>query len=444
MRLVTPSLTIAENDGFNQDIFERKFFAVALTNIIKNSNDPLVIGLDGNWGEGKTTFVKMWQQHLTSEQIPNIYIDAFSNDHTDDAFMVVASAITDYAKINATPEKTKELIYKTKKVGAQLITWGAKVSIKALTLGIIKETDIDDLSRIGDDISEGFSSAAEKLIEEKLNNHKQDIESIESFKAFLSTLPKNLNPTAEKPTLTVIIDELDRCRPSFAIEILEKIKHLFSVENITFILVINKKQIEESIRSTYGANIDAHTYLQKFINIETRLPKRTNEYNNDISIYCEKLQELHGISFNGNRDLTKTMAALGNHFQLSLRQLEKSYSNVVLTYMAFSNPANTYIALVSFFSILKVINPDLFIKISKDNASLDEIQNLFADIKQQHNSVYITSTLELLNFCFMSNDDYNKLSQNDRTRRFEQGFNVERRKDVATSYITPLLHFTFS
>lgn len=444
MRLVTPPLALNENDSFIDDIFERKPFAIAITNIIKNSNDPLVISLDGSWGEGKSTFVRMCQQHLNSEYIPNIYIDAFENDHTDDAFMVVASAITDYVKTHAEKDTAKELITKTKKVGAQLLTWGAKIGIKALTLGVIKESDIEDFSKIGEDISDSLSSTAESFIEEKLNNHKKDIESVEAFKKFLSALPRHFTSREDAPPLTIIIDELDRCRPSFAIEMLEKIKHLFSVENIVFILVMNKKQIEESIKSTYGANIDAHTYLQKFINLDSSLPKRTGDYDNDISIYCKKLQTLHEIPNHGNNDLARVMSALGNHFQLSLRQLEKSYSNVVLTYMAFSRPANTYISLISFFSIIKVINPELFQKISTDNIESEEILSLFSNIRQHHNSSYVESTAELLRFCFLEPEEYDKLPYSDRLRRFEEALWSGRRKEIAMAYVTPLSHFTFS
>jgi predicted KAP-like P-loop ATPase len=62
-----------------------------------------------------------------------------------------------------------------------------------------------------------------------------------------------------------VIDELDRCRPPFAPEVLENIKHLFSVPNIVFILSMNRSQIEESIRCEYGTQVHASKYLQKFV-----------------------------------------------------------------------------------------------------------------------------------------------------------------------------------
>ncbi len=117
MKLVATPLFTTNSANFDGDLFKRKDFGISLLNIIRNSTDPLVIGLDANWGEGKTTFVKMWQGLLNEQALPSIYIDAFANDHTDDAFMVVASAITDYVSITLPESKKTELIDKTKKVG---------------------------------------------------------------------------------------------------------------------------------------------------------------------------------------------------------------------------------------------------------------------------------------------------------------------------------------
>ena len=72
--------------------------------------------------------------------------------------------------------------------------------------------------------------------------------------------PSKENP----PQLIFIIDELDRCKPTFALEIIEKIKHIFSVPGIHFLIVTHLKQLENSVRYSYGADIDSQTDLQKF------------------------------------------------------------------------------------------------------------------------------------------------------------------------------------
>ncbi len=137
---------------------------------------------------------------------------------------------------------------------------------------------------------------AEKFIEERISSHAKDVALIQSFKEMLSELPSKLQEDNEERPLVIIIDELDRCKPTFAVEMIEKIKHLFSVQHIVFVVVMNKSQLEESIKCIYGQNIDAYTYLQKFIHLEMRLPKRTGErFENDLVTYSNKLFELHEI-----------------------------------------------------------------------------------------------------------------------------------------------------
>nr|WP_282103389.1 P-loop NTPase fold protein [Halomonas getboli] len=256
---------------------DRKGYGEALRNLVDSSSDALVLSLDGKWGEGKTTFVKMWQGLLSESNIPNLYIDAFANDHVDDAFITVASAITNYAEKNIIKDhrgKLTELKDKSKEVGGQLLSWSAKIGVKAATLGIIKDSDIDELKDIKGDLSKTASDLVAGFVEERIAAHSNDIELIKSFRALLSELPSKLQSEDSKP-IVIIIDELDRCKPTFAVDVVEKVKHLFSVENVVFLLVMNKAQLEESIKSVYGQNIDAHTYLQKFVNIEAKLPKHT-------------------------------------------------------------------------------------------------------------------------------------------------------------------------
>lgn len=317
MKLVTPPLAAEDVDGFGKDILKRQEFGEAILNLVTRSTDELVISLDGKWGEGKTTFVKMWQGHLKEKGIPSIYIDAFQNDYTEDAFISIASAITSYVdQHSAESEKSTEFKDKAKKVGVRLLTWTAKIGIKAATLGIIKESDIQALTEIGSDVAAATSETIADLVKERLNSHSKETEVIQSFRESLSDLPASLMNNSSG-RLVIVIDELDRCKPTFAVEILEKIKHLFSVKNVVFLLVMNKQQLEEAIKSVYGAKIDAHTYLQKFINVETSIPKRVaDRHNNDIKIYVQKLLQLHEIETWGD-GLLRRLRALTRRFEIS-------------------------------------------------------------------------------------------------------------------------------
>jgi predicted KAP-like P-loop ATPase len=257
MKLVTPAILVENMDSFKNDLLDRKGYGENLRNLIARTHDELVISLHGKWGEGKTTFVKMWQGLLNESNIPNLYIDAFSIDYVDDAFISIVSEITSYAESNINKEFKESLIeFKDKavKIGGHLLSWSAKIAVKAATLGIIKNSDLEELNEIKDVLSTDASGIVSKFVEERISSHSKNVALIQSFKELLSILPSKLDKTDNKP-LVIIIDELDRCRPNFAVEVLEKIKHLFSVKNIVFVLVMNKYQLEESIKNIYGQDI---------------------------------------------------------------------------------------------------------------------------------------------------------------------------------------------
>jgi predicted KAP-like P-loop ATPase len=214
MRIVAPSLVVEGTDAFENDCLDRKKYGEQLRDLVLQTDDELVIALSGQWGEGKTTFVKMWQGLLAESKIPSIYIDAFANDYIDDAFISVASAITGFVSENIekdSAEKLSDLKEKTKKVGAQILSWSAKIGIKAATLGIIREADIEELKDIKADLSKDMSNLIGGFIEERLESHSKDIELIQSFRELLSDMPSRLEGNEGNP-LVIIIDELDRCR----------------------------------------------------------------------------------------------------------------------------------------------------------------------------------------------------------------------------------------
>ena len=425
MRLVTPSLVVQENDSFTNDLLGRKAYGEALLNLVVRSSDELVISLDGKWGEGKTTFIKMWQGLLSENGIPNIYIDAFSNDYLDDAFISVISEITFFSEkhiVKDHQEKIEELKKKSKKIGVQLLSWSTKLGIKAATLGIIKDADIEELKDIKSDISKSFSTLVSDFIEERINSHSKDVALIESFKELLSSLPAKLVKDEEKP-LIVIIDELDRCKPTFAVDLVEKIKHLFSVKNVVFILVMNKSQLEESIKSVYGQNIDAHTYLQKFINIETKLPKRTSErHDNDLKKYSGKLFKLHELETWGDeRNIIDCIEPLATHFNLSLRQLEKVYTNLAVFYGSSSENHLRLVPVIVFLAVLKVINPYLFERLLYNKSSYTELitELNFTDINEyEENNHSLYWIMNWIRYASLSEKEFNELPQDDEIKKY--------------------------
>src|SRR5690606_32523872 len=117
---------------------------IGLTNLIRVVDDPLVIALDAPWGSGKTTFVKMLAGHLRNEGHPVIYFDAFANDHISDAFVAIAGEVVALSKRleKQSSPAHKHFLEKAAKAGRSLLRSGAKIGVKAATLGILDAADV--------------------------------------------------------------------------------------------------------------------------------------------------------------------------------------------------------------------------------------------------------------------------------------------------------------
>lgn len=276
------------------DLWDRERLGNQLTNYVDRLNCGAVLALDARWGEGKTWFVRHWAKHLSDTKHNVIYLDAFANDYLDDPFLVIASEIA--AKLDRTADK--RLVYQFKKAAAVmqqgLLTLAptliASMISCAITGGIIPFIKIDSeqiKDKIDDAIDKVTDNIGEKVteaIQNKIDSYEEEKNSLLAFKNTLSELAESL----EKP-LVFIIDELDRCRPDFAIRLIERIKHFFDIPKIIFVLVMDKTQFSKVICHNYGYDEKlGEEYLDKFVDFTIRLKSTLNE----PDFYAEVIKHL--------------------------------------------------------------------------------------------------------------------------------------------------------
>ena len=429
MKLIVPPVKIDKEDPFKYDVLHRRQFGTSLLNLVSRIDEAFVISIDAQWGEGKTTFVKMWQGLLHQNDIQSIYFDAFANDFVDDPFIAVASEIAQLAedefRTNKSRRKKLEAFKKSASiVGGQLLTLTAKVAIKAATLGAIKDSDFEELKEIKDDLAKGASDIFGKLIEDRISSYKGEVESITAFQSTLKELAAEINKASKKP-LVIIIDELDRCKPTYAVELVEKIKHLFAVENVVFCLVMHKAQLEESVRCVYGQNIDANTYLKKFIHLECALPKTIEPYGvNDYEQYCQHLHALLELETTSKSDLIDSLVALSQHRQLSLRQLERAFTLIAIFYGSINENTLRLSPVIAFLAITKVLSSVLYADLKANKASWDDAKRFlgFPDEKPAGmENRRLFSTGQWIKFFLLSKSEYEALDAQDEIRLFERG-----------------------
>jgi len=396
MRLLPASPEIGPNTGFDPkiDIFERKVFGIGLGNLLSNVEDPLVLVLDSQWGSGKTTFTKMWAGYLREQRFPVIYFDAFANDFMSDAFTAIAGEVLSIANETLGKDKASYQKYLENAIGAGkvLLRSDIKIGAKAATLGALSDKDLGELQAITEDVANEAADITDAYLKEHLEKHTEQKLSIENFRTSLSSLAKGMgaqidpqeegSKKASKP-LIFIIDELDRCKPTFALSLLESIKHFFAVQGVHFVLVTHLKQLENCVRYSYGPEIDASTYLQKFYNISVSFPY-IDENRSDVKKYLSHLEK--NIPATGNSAQLKSalihkIGIIAERNALSLRTVERVISCVSLM-LAYTGERNLRLQpLIAGLCVLKVCKPELYEKAAKGRLRYKDIQ-LFLGLEE--------------------------------------------------------------
>jgi len=299
----------------DRDEFQRKPIAEKVINLLESDIQVSPMIIDGNWGTGKTEFCRK-MIHLVESGDSNlrpVYIDAFKADHADEPLMTLLSTI-----LKLLPEAKRPSLMKA---ALPVARFAAKTGLKAGVSWILRQDATDVAEDFTSDLKNAGDEAVNYAVESLLIDHVEAEERIE-------TLKQALQKIAEDSPIVIFVDELDRCRPDFAVSMLESIKHVFDVENIQFVLVTNSEQLRASINHCYGAAIEAQRYLDKFIAFSFRLPEsfKPNGYH-AISVSINHMRKLvanseqlsSGLNKEGHLDF---LDLLIRENQLSLREVE--------------------------------------------------------------------------------------------------------------------------
>lgn len=244
---------------------------------LENNSDYIQrIFIDAPWGMGKTYFVKSLEELISyknlarrnskAREIKFITINAWETDYFSDPMKSIIGEIVENISLsNNVIEKVDELIdTKPKKIMQFFANFGLD------KIGVNEERK--------DELKDIF-----------FNSTSVDISNIKEYSQYKKTVKSFKEALSRSTSLKVIlIDELDRCKPNYAIELLETVKHFFGVKNLIFIFLVNKKQLKESIGKT---DDNCTEYFEKFFDIQFKLPEL--EYEDFIEIEYNKYNDIH-------------------------------------------------------------------------------------------------------------------------------------------------------
>jgi len=327
MQIKPNEIEIDETTPFANDLLDRKSEIQNLTPIILNVEGPLVLSLDSPWGTGKTTFIKFWRAYLQHEQKQSIYFNAWETDYAEDPLIVMVSELDKWVKANKKPPLISQWTATVKKILPGITKRAVIAGVKAVTLGTL-EVD-KQIEGVTADLMGGLTN-------DLLDNFNKQSKATNEFKKIVETVLEDLS--GNQKNLIIFIDELDRCRPTYAIELLERIKHLFDIKQLVFVLSTDMTQLAHSIRGVYGHQFDAKKYLQRFIDLDYSLKQPDKKYYIQSQLNCIHFANRERPYIQEN--ITELCYLMAKRFDLKLRDINLLLTRISL--ISCSIPLNEH------------------------------------------------------------------------------------------------------
>lgn len=325
------------NDKLNRGTYAKNLKQIILScDSYPRSNDNLsyVIGINAPWGTGKTTFNQMminylkgkWDSTCTLDSelkaTETIYYDAWKNDFWNNAFEPLFDCIIQSPSIAKTTEEYDiKSIFKNL---AEIVALGVK--------GVLSQK-LDEF--IGSDTISEIIRKSKNILDNGFNTNYQTNSFFpdyclfhEAIELLRSILSKSIE---EAGKIVVFIDELDRCKPTFAVQTLEIVKHLFNIEGLVFVFSLDINQLSHSVKSVYGNDFNSVGYLERFFNYITVLPQ--NNFSNGIESFLKEYK-LDSI----NSEIKKRFQEILMSFCLSLREMRQVISSYFVLRSTVLNP----------------------------------------------------------------------------------------------------------
>ena len=237
--------------------------------LLSEQKQGRVFALDGKWGYGKTYILEQLEKKLEVLQNEETQDDRFyvfhyncwQYDYYEEPVVAIVSAMLDKCGGKSEKEKAQKVI---KEIAGQIVK-----------------------NKIGIDLVETHDNISKK--------EQFQFDEMFGFKTTLDYTRKKICELAKDKTVLLVVDELDRCMPEYAIKVLERLHHMFEgLDNVIVLLAIDSTQLEHSVKEIYGEQVDTERYLRKFISFRVKLDtgKIQNQILNNYGYYFYEFENL--------------------------------------------------------------------------------------------------------------------------------------------------------
>lgn len=329
-----------------------------------------VLNIDASWGQGKTYFMTNWAAQLRQENYRVAIIDAWATDYAEDPLIAV---ISELIKLTSTGGKTQKTARAFASASARIATSVVKHAGVAVINRALGEDGKTLIGSIGSDLATGaakaaedtFSAAAEAAGRNMIKRFEDGAATLGSFKNKLGDIVR-----AGETPLFIFIDELDRCRPSYAIAMLERIKHIFEVPGVVFVVATDTDQLSHSITAVYGSQFNGRGYLQRFFDRRYVFaePDKTAFLRSEIERRSIRVSKWNSPPAN---DHLAFLAQLSTDFNLNLRDMMKVVDLLSTATTMWEHPVRLQLLYLAPLAIGFVRNHQMWEQLSRRSISRD-------------------------------------------------------------------------
>ena len=389
IRIQPLDVEVPPDEPFKHDLLGRQEPAEVLTHLLGSIEGPCVLTIDGAWGSGKTTFLTMWTKHLINQGFPVVQFNAWETDYSTTPFISLASELSkglkqweaDGAWATKLRDASERIIPSLKPLaGMAAFATATAMGLDPTAIALLPQL----MASLGRQQFDAFPEAQQ---------------SVQDFKATFEEVAAGVAAKRRGRPLIVAIDELDRCRPTFAIELLETAKHLFMVDHVVFVLAMNRQELCHSIKAVYGNGFDADGYLRRFVDVDFRLPEvdRASFINDlikraQIDTYFQRTRDTED-----KRTYAEILRRVFAAHRLSIRTIAQAIHRLGLVLASVPDNRKTLMGTSVLALLLRTIDERLYSQFTRHEADAEEcVEALFGSLAEEERYTPLLAWLEAL------------------------------------------------